>query len=83
MGIWSYIAEKSYIKYADEQLDLLLSECELLTNQPEMGVERSEVAEGLRCFPISRYNIYYRYQDDTIYVAHIVAAAQDIKSIEF
>ena len=83
LGIWFYIAESSYLQYADERLDLILNECELLTHQPEMGVERTEVAEGLRCFPVSRYNIYYRYQVDIVIVVHIVAAAQDIKGIEF
>ncbi len=81
--IWLYIAENSYAEYADGQLDSILAECELIGLQPEMGSERPDIAEGLRFFPINHYNIYYRYQNDTVFVMHIVDAARDIKNIEF
>ncbi len=81
--IWLYIAENSYQQYADAQLDLLLKECELLIHQPQMGTLKPNISEGLRQFPINRYNIYYRYQNNTIYILHIVAAAQNIKQFEF
>lgn len=83
LEIWLYIAKNSYLEYADKQLELFLNECELLTHHPQMGSERAEIAPGVRCFPVNRYNIYYRYQDDKIYVLHIVAAAQNITEIEF
>ena len=79
--IWRYIAENSYLEYADRQLDRILVECELLTHQPEMGVERADVFKGIRFFPIGRYNIYYRYQANTIFIAHIVDSARDFKLI--
>jgi toxin ParE1/3/4 len=79
--IWRYIAENSYLEYADGQLDRILVECELLTHQPEMGVERAGVFKGIRFFPIGRYNIYYRYQANTIFIAHVVDSARDFKLI--
>ena len=81
--IWLYIAENGYADYADGQLDNILAECELLSLQPEMGSERSDISKGLRFFPINRYNIYYRYQNDTVFIMHIVNAARGIKNIEF
>ena len=79
--IWRYIAENSYLEYADRQLDRILVECELLTHQPEMGVERADVFKGIRFFSIGRYNIYYRYQANTIFIAHVVDSARDFKLI--
>ncbi len=78
-AIWRYIAENSYLEYADGQLDRILIECELLTHQPEMGVERADVLEGIRFFPVGRYNIYYRYQANTIFIAHVVDGAREFK----
>ena len=78
-AIWRYIAENSYLEYADGQLDRILIECELLTHQPEMGVERADVLEGIRFFPVGRYNIYYRYQANTIFIARVVDSARDFK----
>ena len=81
--VWLYIAENSYLEYADDQLDSILAECGLLTHQPEMGAERANVAQGIRLFPVGRYNIYYRYQEDTVFIMHIVDSARDIKDIDF
>ncbi|HED34845.1 MAG TPA: type II toxin-antitoxin system RelE/ParE family toxin [Gammaproteobacteria bacterium] len=81
--IWAYTAENSYVEYADGQLDGLLAGCELLCQQPEMGTERTYIARGLRLFPIGRFNIYYRLQENTLFVVHVVDAARDIKNIDF
>ena len=82
-AIWLYIAENSYTDYADGQLDNILTECELIAHQPGMGVEKPEVAKGIRCFPAGRYNIYYRYYEETIWVVHVVDSARDLRNIDF
>ncbi len=82
-SIWVYVAENSYIEYADTQVDMLLAGCELLCQQPEMGVERNTIAQGLRLFPVERFNVYYRSRENTVYILHIVDAARDIKNIDF
>lgn len=81
--LWLYIAQQGYVEYADTQLDKLLTGCELLCQQPNMGTTRNQIAEGLRLFPLDRYNIYYRYQDNSVYILHIVDAARDVRNIEF
>lgn len=81
--IWIYMAENSYVEYADGQLDGLLAGCELLCLQPEMGTERTDITEGLRFFPVGRFNIYYRLQENTLFVLHVIAAVRDIRKIDF
>jgi len=80
-NIWVYTAENGYVEYADGQLDGLLAGCELLCLQPEMGTERTDIARGLRFFPVGRFNIYYRVQENTLFVMHVVDAARDLKNI--
>lgn len=81
--LWLHIAQQSYAQYADAQLDKLLSGCELLCQQPNMGVTRDDIAEGLRLFPLDRYNIYYRHQADCVFVLHVVDAARDARKLGF
>lgn len=59
LEIWLYIAEDSPVN-ADRFLDKLNEMAKKLSEFPQMGTERPELAENLKCFAVDRYVIYYR-----------------------
>jgi toxin ParE1/3/4 len=59
LEIWLYIAEDSPVN-ADRFLDKLNEMAKKLSEFPQMGTERPELADNLKGFPVGRYVIYYR-----------------------
>ncbi|SMF30260.1 toxin ParE1/3/4 [Alteromonadaceae bacterium Bs31] len=55
---WLYIAEDQPIN-ADRYLDKLQEKAQKLAEYPDLGRDRPELAEGLKSFPVDRYNLYY------------------------
>jgi toxin ParE1/3/4 len=53
----------------------------LLAIQPRAGRLRPELAPELRSFPVGRYVVFYRPQDDGIDVVRVLHSARDIESI--
>ena len=52
--IGTYIAKESGSrKTATDFLRRIHEKCQLYARQPEMGELRSELGEGIRCFPVS------------------------------
>jgi toxin ParE1/3/4 len=58
LEIWLYIAEDSP-ENADRFLDRLVAVAERLVDFPDLGRERSELAEGIRSTPLERYVLFY------------------------
>lgn len=80
--IWITIAEDSF-EIADAYLDKLLSRCEMLAHNPRIGVERPELAQDLRVFPVDDYLIFYRPHEDGVMVHRVVHSARDFSRFEF
>ena len=78
--IWFYIALDN-VAAADNLLDDIDSSCQLLAIQPQAGRLRPELAPELRSFPVGRYVVFYRPQDDGIEVVRVLHSARDIESI--
>ena len=78
--IWFYIAMDN-VKAADNLLDDVDSSCQLLAIQPQAGRLRPELAPELRSFPVDRYVVFYRPQDDGIDVVRVLHSARDIESV--
>jgi toxin ParE1/3/4 len=55
--------------------------CQLFATFPEMGMQRDDLAPGLRCFPVWNYVVFYRPINDGIEVMRVVHAARDFPSI--
>jgi toxin ParE1/3/4 len=68
-------------KRAHSFLDELEGKCEALGAFPSAGVERPELAEGLRSLPHGRYLIFYRNLDDEVRIERILHRARDIAAI--
>jgi toxin ParE1/3/4 len=74
-----YIARQSGSRrLADSFLDSIVSACETLATQPEMGELRKEFITGqYRSFSVDSYVIYFRPTQDGIRVARILHGARD------
>ena len=73
---WVQIADDS-VDRADEYISRLQQTCELIADQPEMGVARPDIADGIRSFPVDNYNIYYEMHERTLSVLRVWHAARD------
>ena len=76
INAWLQIAADSPER-ADRYISRLQEICELLAGQPKMGLDRPDIAAGVRSFPVDQYVIYYEQHDETIAVLRIWHAAQD------
>ena len=78
--VWFYIALDNVVA-ADNLLDNIDSSCQLLAMQPQAGRLRPELAPELRSFPVARYVVFYRPQDDGVEVVRVLHSARDIEAI--
>jgi toxin ParE1/3/4 len=80
IDIWVYIAQDN-----PERRRSLLDEFEkkfaLLAGQPRLGAARSDIAPGLRHFPVGNYLILYREIDDGIEVVRVVHGARRLSHL--
>jgi toxin ParE1/3/4 len=60
---------------------LVREKCGLLSQQPGMGRDRSDVLSGLRGFPLGNYVIFYRPATDGIEVVRVLHGARDIPEL--
>ena len=48
---------------------------------PLAGRERSDIAEGLRCFPHGNYVVFYRPRRDGLTVVHVLHGKRDVRQL--
>lgn len=80
IDIWVYIAEDSSAA-ADAFTTQLYEKCRLLAENPSLGRNRPELADGLYSFPYKRYVIYYRQRQDLLEVARVLSAYRDLEAL--
>lgn len=77
--IWYYIVKESgSIEIADRFIDSLTERFLLLARHPHVGRLRDDLRPGLRIFPVGRYVILYRVEDEDVFILHVVAADRDL-----
>lgn len=54
---------------------------ETLAANPRAGRERDELGEGLRCFPVGSYLVFYRFWAGEIAITRVVHAARDLDEL--
>lgn len=79
--IWLQIAGDGAYARADEYISKLQEACVLLASQPDMGVERQDIAMGVRSFPVDRYVIYYEQHGSVLSVLRVWHTARDPESL--
>jgi toxin ParE1/3/4 len=75
--IWSYVARDS-MAAADRLIARFYQKFLLLSTQPLIGEERSELAADLRSFSVGNYVVFYRPVQSGIEVARVIHAARQI-----
>ena len=54
----------------------------MLSEHPHVGRPRDEdLRSGLRSFPVGRYVIIYRVENEDVLILHVIAAARDIEPL--
>ncbi len=77
--IWLYTAKESgSIEIADRLVDSITERFWLLARHPHIGRLRDGLRPGLRSFPVGRYVILYRVEDDDVLILNVVAADRDL-----
>ncbi len=73
---WLQIADDSVAR-ADDYIARLQKTCELIADQPAMGLDRPDIADGVQAFPVDHYIIFYEQHARGISVLRVWHAAQD------
>src|SRR5205823_13876668 len=60
----------------------LAKHCELLTQHPEAGAERSGLPPGIRSTRFQKYAIFYRTRGDVTDVLRVLPAIRDVDTAE-
>lgn len=71
IDIWLYIANDNCMA-ADKMLSRFESVFETLTEQPEFGAARSDIAPDLRHFPVGNYLVLYRIIEEGVEIMRVV-----------
>ena len=79
--VWLQVADDGDLNRADEYISKSQAICELIASQPDMGLNRPDIANGVRSFPVDRYVIYYEHYGPTLSVLRVWHTAQDPKSL--
>ena len=77
IGIWQYSFDQWDGAQADRYLDELDEAIQLLTSNPELGVNRDFVRRGHRALFVNRHAIYYTATDAEIYVVRVLHEQMD------
>lgn len=80
LDTWLYIAEDQPIN-ADRYLDKLQEKAQKLAVFPDLGRDRPELAEGLKSFPVDRYNLYYTVTETKLILVRVLSGDRDITAI--
>jgi toxin ParE1/3/4 len=74
--IRAYIAQHNR-EAADRVIRSIRDRIKLLARHPGLGQRREEISPELRNFPVGRYVIFYRINDQTLSILRILHGAQD------
>lgn len=62
---------------AAKTIERILSACDKLAMFPELGLQRDELALGVRAFIVGSYVVYYKHSVGSIRVERVLHAARD------
>ena len=82
-NIWYYVAKESgSIEIADRLIDSITERFYLLASHPHIGRHRDEdLRPGLRSFPVDKYVIIYRVEEDDLLILHVFRGSRDIEAL--
>jgi toxin ParE1/3/4 len=80
INIGLYIADDSLFA-ADKMLSRFEKVFELLSQQPELGAARADIAPELRHFPVDNYLILYRLVGDDVEIVRVVRGSRSLTEL--
>ncbi len=80
LEIWLYIAEDS-LENADRFQDKLVSKARKLSESNEIGMDRPELGQDLKSFPVNRYLLYYRVIQTGIELIRVLHGSRDVQAL--
>lgn len=80
LDIWLHIAKDQPLN-ADRYLDKLLEKAQKLSEFPDLGRARPELGDGVKSFPVDRYNLYYRVDSTNLTLVRVLLGSRDIVMI--
>jgi toxin ParE1/3/4 len=81
-GILDYIARDKPIA-ARAFVDAIIGTCHLIAENPEMGMQREDLAPALRMFTHRGYGIYYRNLDTEVMIERVLHPSLDVRRQSF
>jgi len=81
-SIFEYIAEDNSTA-AEKLLWSIANKCELLADNPNIGINRPDLHEAVCSFPVGNYVIFYQLCRDGILILRVLHGARDINCILF
>jgi len=79
-GIWDYISEFS-VPSADKTVDAIVDAYMSLLEHPFRGRSRDDLRPSLRNLVVNKYLVFYRVENEVIFVSRIIHGARDLESI--
>jgi toxin ParE1/3/4 len=76
-GILDYITRDKPLA-ARSFVDAIIETCNSISQNPEMGTRREDLAPSLRLFPHRGYGIYYRHLGDDVLIERVLHPALDV-----
>jgi toxin ParE1/3/4 len=73
--------ESGSIEIADRLIDSITDRFALLGKYPHAGRRRDDLRQGLRGFPVGRYVILYRVDDDDALILRVVHGRRDLEAL--
>lgn len=77
IDIWLYIAEDQPTN-ADHFLERVQEKAQKLAEFKELGIDRRELSPDLKSFPIDRYVLYYRPNNQGIELVRVLHGSRDV-----
>lgn len=79
LGILGYISSQRP-KVARKWYQILREKCEFLSQNPELGEVRADLADDIRSFSVNRWVIYNRIKEETVEIHRVLDGALDARS---
>jgi toxin ParE1/3/4 len=77
-AIWAYVATDNPV-VANRTLDKMSDHCLSYAHQPELGEQRPNLGNRIRCFSVGLYVIYYRSTANGIEIVRVLHGARDVE----
>ena len=79
LDIFVYTSENWGLKKAEKYIENMYVRFEWLTVNPNLGIKRTDVKEGYRCYFEGSHSIFYLIIDNSIKIIGVLHQNEDVK----